>query len=213
MPAVYGKEGLYWVNGISHLAGIAMIQTCLESLLPIKCPIDILSRSLPHPVVLERKTIGHNLNRNHNLAKSQWLEHLAHAEVCHKHLEQLGLRKRKLFDCLQNIFVLRLLLLNEWTAKQSCCTPFGWLWLFVFVLVFVQCPKPVWGSSPGRPGTRRAPCQWAATWSNDPRKGISREASEKKMNSWKLEMWQRLNRDTVDNYTLITNPSLLGSCC
>ena len=66
MPAVYGKEGLYWVNGISHLAGIAMIQTCLESLLPIKCPIDILSRSLPHPVVLERKTIGHNLNRNHN---------------------------------------------------------------------------------------------------------------------------------------------------
>ena len=123
MPAVYGKEGLYWVNGISHLAGIAMIQTCLESLLPIKCPIDILSRSLPHPVVLERKTIGHNLNRNHNLAKSQWLEHLAHAEVCHKHLEQLGLRKRKLFDCLQNIFVLHLLLFNELAVGKPFANP------------------------------------------------------------------------------------------
>ena len=70
-----------------------------------------------------KKTIGHNLNRIHSLAKSQWLEHLAHAEVCHKHLEQLGLRKRKLFDCLQNIFVLHLLLFNELAVGKPFANP------------------------------------------------------------------------------------------
>ena len=30
--------------------------------------------------------------------------YLAHAEVCYKHLEELGFRKGKLFDCLQHIY-------------------------------------------------------------------------------------------------------------
>ena len=126
-------------------------------------------------------------------------EHLAHAEVCDEHLEQLRLRKRKLFDCLQHKISVENAA-SAWHLFKSIQGRFEFKSFRSQDFRIRCCKRPVWGSSPGRLGTHRALFQLAATWSNDPKKVILQAApieSETTWN-WKYDSWDQ-QRTTVCN--------------
>ena len=97
----------YW-DGFHHVNADWKIGFALNPFCPLNAPLMYSAAVCPTPYSLIFNEITMLIRKARLLKKSHFLaqfEYLAHTEVCDQHLEELGFRKRELFDCLQRKYI------------------------------------------------------------------------------------------------------------